>query len=470
LSPDSSTAVEPFDIAIIGGGAAGVLVAIHLLEASRGKIRLTLIEPRAMIGQGAAYSTQYPEHLLNVVAGRMSAFDAEPMHFTRYLDALVPEHPVVEEALPTARRFAQRREFGRYLQATLAARIDPTALHCQDEAIDIAGTGPYAIALQSGRRISARAVVLALGNFPRSLPVPTAAIHGSPRIENAWDYAAVRRLDPDADLCIVGSGLSMVDAVISLAEVGHRGKITVLSRHGLMPLAHATAGSQDGHIDELLALNVRERMRTLRDHAATRSLAGEPWQWTMDRLRHHGQALWQSLDEAEQRRFLRHAVRIWDIHRHRIAPQIAARIEGMQRTGQLQSRAGHVLSISGDKAAAGVRFRARGRVGDIGEIQAQCVLNCTGVETRLPRMHSPLLQALASRGMIRPGPHEIGYGCDDAGALLSVEGSVQSDLLTLGAARIGQCWESIAIPELRRQAEDISRHLLARLRTPCRHG
>jgi len=72
--------------------------------------------------------------------------------------------------------------------------------------------------------------------------------------------------------------------------------------------------------------------------------------------------------------------------------------------------------------------------------------------------------------MIRPGPHEIGYGCDDAGALLSVEGSVQSDLLTLGAARIGQCWESIAIPELRRQAEDISRHLLARLRTPCRHG
>src|SRR5262249_10138596 len=157
------------------------------------------------------------------------------------------------------------------------------------------------------------------------LPLAVEAIRGRPRIVNAWDYAGVRAIERDADLCIVGSGLSMVDAMVSLAENWHRGRITVVSRHGLMPLSHAIAGPHAGDVEILLAIRgVRQRLHTLRSWANAQLAEERPWQWVMDRLREHGAELWTSLAEAEQRRFLRHAVRYWDIHRHRIAPAVAA--------------------------------------------------------------------------------------------------------------------------------------------------
>ena len=451
-------ASEPFDVAIIGGGAAGVLVAIHLLDASKRQARIILVEPQPNLGQGVAYSTAYPEHLLNVIAGRMSAFDSDPSHFVRYLEAA--ETATTDGTMP--HRFARRLDFGRYLHATLEAKAAPESLQWRDEAIDVVGNGPYAISLRSGRSIAARSIVLAVGNFPRALPIPASAILGEPRIDNAWDYAIVRSIEPDADVCIIGSGLTMVDAAISLAERGHRGQITVLSRHGLMPLAHATAGVQEGDIIDLLGLNVRARIRALRARATAGLHAGEPWQWTMDRLRPHGQALWLSLGKSEQSRFLRHALRFWDIHRHRIAPAVATRIAAMRFTGQMVVQAGHVTSIIGDSTRCQVRFRPRAETHER-ELSVHRVLNGIGVETSLARMQSSLMKTLASRGVISPGPHDIGMATDGVGVLLAADGTAQSNILTLGASRIGQCWESIAIPELRRQAQDISEYLLDRI-------
>ena len=462
VSESLPATAEPFDVAIIGGGAAGVLVAIHLLETSKQQARIILVEPRPNLGQGVAYSTAYPEHLLNVIAGQMSAFDSDPSHFVRHLEAAETATTGLEADGTMPHRFARRLDFGRYLRATLAARAAPESLQWRDEAIDVVGDGPYAISLRSGRSIAARSIVLAVGNFPRALPMPASAILGEPRIDNAWDYAVVRSIEPDADVCIIGSGLTMVDAVISLAESGHRGQITVLSRHGLIPLAHASAGVQEGDINDLLGLNVRARIRALRSRAVAGSHGGEPWQWTMDRLRPHGQALWLSLDESEQRRFLRHALRFWDIHRHRIAPEVATRIAAMRFTGQMVVQAGHVASVTGDSTRSHVRFRPRGEARDR-EIRVHRVLNGTGVETSLARMQSSLMKTLVARGVISPGPHDIGMATDGVGALLAADGTAQSNILTLGATRIGQCWESIAIPELRRQAQNISEYLLDRI-------
>jgi len=442
------------DVAIVGGGAAGVLLAIHLLGAGPGRVRLRLIEPRAALGLGAAYSTTCPEHLLNVIARRMSAFEADPGHFVRYLQAVTGAAPA-DDALPN--RFAQRQEFGCYLRSTLEALAPLHSLHVRDEVIDVAGEGPYTLELLSGRRISARTVVLATGNFPRSLPLPAAALSGSPPVDNAWDYAAIRSIPASADLCILGSGLSMVDAVITLAESGHRGAIHVVSRHGLMPLPHARPGAQTGDISELLPLNVRERLRTLRGLATKAMQAGEPWQWTMDRLRPHGEVLWQSLGADEQRRFLRHAVRFWDIHRHRIAPEVAARLDALRAGGQLHVHAGHVHSIRQEsRCSVDLRLRKAGSL----TLQVDRVINSTGVETRLRHMPSPLMQRLLARGIATAGPHGIGLATTATGALRDAAGSEQSHVLTLGAARIGQSWESIAIPELRRQAQQISEYLL----------
>lgn len=452
-------ATGEFDVAIIGGGAAGVLVAIHLLASEGPALRIAVIEPRPVLGQGAAYSTDQPEHLLNVIASRMSAFPADPSHFVRYLET----QPDYRGDPLLAQRFAQRRDYGRYLQATLAAMPGSDNVHwLRDEAVDIDRGEVSMIRLASDVSVHACAVVLALGNFARGLPLPASALHGSTEAIDAWDYRAIQRIEPSAEVGILGSGLSMVDAVVSLAARGHRGRITVISRHGLVPLSHARPGTQDTDIGDLPQLGLRQRLRAIRRLAAEAQRNGEPWQWTMDRLRHHVQALWTSLSPVEQRRFLRHGARFWDIHRHRIAPSVARQLDALQVFGQLRVLAGHLVSIARDSEGTRIHFRPRGE-SEAQELRVDHLINSTGMESNIARMASPLVASLRQQGLIASGPHGIGLATDASGKIVT-EAAAQVFLATLGAMRIGMLWESIAIPELREQA----RHLAIALRSHLR--
>lgn len=68
-------------IAIVGGGATGVLAALHLSRAlPAGAAEIVLIEPAETIGRGLAYATDDPRHLLNVRVANMSAFADQPDH------------------------------------------------------------------------------------------------------------------------------------------------------------------------------------------------------------------------------------------------------------------------------------------------------------------------------------------------------------------------------------------------------
>lgn len=44
----------------------------------------------------------------------------------------------------------------------------------------------------------------------------------------------------------------------------------------------------------------------------------------------------QALSVADRQRFLRHLRHYWDVHRYRVAPQVAEVLEARQRTGSLQ--------------------------------------------------------------------------------------------------------------------------------------
>lgn len=443
------------DVLVIGGGACGALVALHLLRA--GGLRVALVDSRPRPARGVAYSTPRGEHLLNVPAGRMSAFDDEPADFVAFLRGHPDMAQVAPDALPTL--FAPRRLYGEYLQARLdAAPSRETLALLEDRVVDVlSDAGGYTAVLESGTRVQARAVVLATGNPPGALPCASDCV----AIE-AWDYAAVAGIADDADVCIVGAGLSMVDVLVTLQAKRHRGRVLAISRTGLKPLAHAPGTvAQAGGVEEMLPLGVRARMRLLRQWAADAVAQGRPWQDALERLRPQVRALWQAWPAIEQRRFLRHAVRLWDIHRHRIAPAVAAIVDGMETDGRFELRAGRLHRIARHEDHMQIEWTPRDAAAITTTVDV--VVNATGMEKRLPRMPGPLLPALHARGLVAPGPLGLGLATAGDGEVLDARVTPVPGLWTLGANRIGDLWETIAMPELRGQAARVAAAVAADL-------
>jgi uncharacterized NAD(P)/FAD-binding protein YdhS len=449
------------DIAIIGGGAGGVLTAIHALQQADAGVRIVLIEPAARLAQGVAYATTHAEHLLNVPARRMSAFDDRPDDFTDFLVAGAGDESR-RDALAVS--YAQRRHYGDYLRDRLQRARDSTRAHfavLQDRVVglDAAENGLH-LALASGDTLAAAGAVLAVGNTSRPLPARGASSLPPSTCLEAWDFDAIKDIPADAEICIAGSGLSMVDTVLSLSANGHRGRIHVLSRHALLPLPHTAHASADFDAEALLAMPLRARMRCLRV-AAHRAMAdGLPWQAVMESARPLVQSLWCTLSHDDQRRFLRHAVRYWDVHRHRIAAQVHAELERLQASGQLRLHRGRLDTV----AREGGRIRLDAVMRDRRSLQLDVdrVVNATGVEMRAQLMRNPLLSDVLGKGLARPGPHGIGIDTTRRGDLVDANGEVVPGVVAVGSLRIGRLWESIAVPELRGQAESAARLLLSR--------
>lgn len=456
---DAAHALLPCDVAIIGGGAGGVLTAIHALRQATTPVRIVLLEPDPTLARGVAYATPFAEHLLNVPARRMSAINDAPEDFLDFVVATTPGGD--RDALGA--QYIERRRYGEYLRDRLqrAIELSPaqlTVLADRADAMDIDADGAVLELRQHGR-LRAGGVVLAVGNTPKPLPARGAAQLAPGHVLEAWDFPAIKQIPANAQVCIVGSGLSMVDTVLSLIDSGHRGRIHVLSRHALLPLPHAAHAVADFDPAPLLAMNLRQRMRFLRNAARDAVAAGLPWQAVMERIRPHGQALWQSMPLSDQRRFLRHAVRQWDVHRHRIAAQVHAQLQALLDRGQLQLHRGRLDTVVDHDG--GVRVTLRLRDGRSEQFDVGCVVNATGVELRAQTMRNPLLHDLLGKGLAQPGPHGIGLKAARDGRLVDADGNTHARAFVIGSLRIGCVWESIAVPELRGQAETAARELLA---------
>lgn len=436
------------------------MVVIQLLQRARTPLRVALFQPRAELADGVAYATRRPEHLLNVPAGKMSLFPDEPGDF---VDFLLANGLIDAPAQDLARRYVPRMHFAAYLRARLAqARADSVA-QLQVVDAEVQAMVPeglrHTLQMRDGQQFNAGQVVLAVGNALRPLPLRGAnALPPTQRLE-AWDTAGIAEVPVDAAVAIIGSGLSMVDSAVTLASRGHRGAIHVISRHGLLPLPHVEAAPFDFDPAPLLAMSLRARMRALRAHVADAARVGQPWQAVMERLRPMGQALWLSLGEADQRRFLRHVVRYWDVHRHRIDPGVHAQVQALRDSGQLRLHRARLDTAWA--AGACVRIEGRDHDGAPLHLEVQRIINATGVEMRVQAMRSALLQQLLGEGLAAPGPHGIGIDSSPAGCVVNAAGRADPRLHVLGSLRVGSLWESLAIPELRQQAQQIALALTA---------
>lgn len=158
-------------------------------------------------------------------------------------------------------------------------------------------------------------------------------LSGVPTIQ-AWADDTLTSIKPDDPILIVGTGLTMIDFVLSLDRHGHRGKITALSHRGRLPFGHRPVAALALAPDEVpCAVELSKLMRWLRDLCLELVANGHDWRSAVDALRPHTQKIWRSMSLAQKRSFLRHARAYWDILRHRMAPQVETQISTMRAAG-----------------------------------------------------------------------------------------------------------------------------------------
>jgi uncharacterized NAD(P)/FAD-binding protein YdhS len=173
-----------------------------------------------------------------------------------------------------------------------------------------------------------------------------------------------------------------------------------------------------------------------------------PWRASVDGLRPYSAALWQGLSETERKRFLRHLRPWWDVHRHRIAPQVAERIEGLRESGRLEVAAGRIVGVEGET----VTIARRGG----GELRRRfaAAINCTGPQGDIRRVEDPLIRQLLASGRARPD--RLGLGLEvDQGSRVAGRGPSPA-LYAIGPLSKGAFWEIVAVPDICGQAAAVA--------------
>lgn len=443
-----------FDVLIVGGGFSGTMLAVHLLRTTA--LSVAIIDRGTLPGRGLAYGTSHRIHLLNVPAGGMSALPDEPDHFLHWARTNC-------DASVQARSFLPRAVYGEYVASLLEMAVAERGQHnfrwIQDEVLSLQGHGGYrAVQRKRGPELFARAVVLATGNFPPSDPrIAGLRPTNSRYFTFAWASDALDGLGDEGSVLLVGSGLTAVDMIMALKSKGFKGKIHVLSRRGLLP--HRIRQTENWPLfwNDRSPRTARGLLRLIRGQVESASEKGIDWRSVIDCLRPVTQEIWRSLPVEEQKRFLRHARSYWDVHRHRIAPEIADVLSDMRAEEQVLVHRGRITRYRENWGAAEITYRERG--GTAKRLGVHRAINCTGPETDCRRIDDSLITSLFVQGFARPDPLFLGLDVDKHGALVDCMGMPSHSLFAIGPIQKGCLWETTAVPEIRQQAWGLAEHL-----------
>jgi len=442
---DHTTPARPRTVAIIGGGFSGALFA-RKLASRQPAWSILLVEEKGGIGRGVAYGACAPEHLLNVPVNRM-----EVGLTPTFADWLAPRRSELADALAEsggrlADAFVPRRLFGEYLEERVASAFGTTGLRCvRGKAVGLT-QWPRRLALADGRTFPIDLAVLATGSLAASFPVK--ARRSRRIISDPWIPRVLDDVAADAALLLVGSGLTMVDTVLSLQARGHRGPIEVVSRHGLLPRAHQAGGSWPAFMDT--DASPREALVAVRAAVRAATAKGIPWQRVFDAVRPSVPLLWQGWNLDQRAQFLRHLRTIWDVHRHRMAARNASDIRHLVDRGALRIRAAKVLALDEHKDGVTAILRPKGE--KVASREVDFAINCTGPGTDLRETSDPLLKRLHADGLICPDPLGLGLESEDC-AVRDVQGDLSDWLFALGPLERPAWWETTAVPEINAQID-----------------
>ncbi len=448
-------------IVIVGAGFSGTLVAANLLRRPPvGPTRLILVERAEAAGRGVAYADRVFPYLLNVPAGRMSADPSVPDEFLQFVRKRIPG--------ATAEDFLPRSLYGEYLQEVLlAAQLSaPRNIHFEIWRGEVRAIRrierhlPLQLELADGRKITADDVVLALGNPPpATLPAAASIVDHPAYVDDPW--AQDLQFSRHQTVLLIGTGLTMADVVnAATADRQTAPKLHALSRHGLVPPRQTPfrpeAFRGDGNALLLAASrSLRGLTSAVRLLAAEAEKCGGDWREAVTFVRHMAPTIWQRLPQRDRERFMRHLRALWDIHRHRLPPEILRRVDLLRGNGQLQIHAGRILRFEPRAARIEVQWRPRHEHA-IRTLTVDKVVNCTGPDYAIERSREPLWRNLLQCGLCVADPLGLGLRTGPNGAVMDADGWPGPHLFYVGPMLRADHWEATAASELRVHAQQLA--------------
>lgn len=436
--------MDTITIGIIGAGYSGTAFAATLKRLyPNTSFKIILFDKSNQFGLGHAYSTPYDHHLLNVRAKDMSAFEDEPLDFIKWLNS--NDNQIGE-------KFISRKLYGEYLKAILdnievqLARVEVIDIQCNEKNVTLV--------LQDHMEIKVDKVVLAIGNNePSHFSFPVSPSVNM--INNPWDYVAIEKIPAHAPVLIVGTGLSMIDAVLSLHAQNHKGKIIALSRHGLLPLPHRHQATRyvlkaNDLPNELILLT--KKLREKANHHVNNQ--GD-WRDIISALRYEVPQMWQNLTLQDKKQFLRHVMSYWNVHRHRVHDEIDSLLQSLQEQGQLEIIAGRVIEVSDHS----VEIKPRHQHVTV-HYAIDWLINCMGPTLTMRPERQPLIKSLMNKNYAVLDDLKLGFVTNKFGALKNRAGDYSTMLFTIGPPRKGESWECTAVPDIRKQIKDLAKVIL----------
>jgi uncharacterized NAD(P)/FAD-binding protein YdhS len=423
--------------------------SIACLERVGNPFRLFLVEPSASLGRGVAFGGHHPLHLLNVRTRDLSIRSGQPGDFLSWVFHQLDQgenDAGLHEGL--AHTFLPRQLFGEYVRQRFFEAVERR----KDVELDIvngvatdciADEGRFQIHVGGAQPLSADVVILATAYGLQSASTTGAlAPYGS---------LAAKQLAMAKSIVLIGSGLTMVDVLLSARREGFLGRAIVISRRGQLPRPHAPKGV----VPQEIGLPRFKRMSVLtagvRIACEAADIHGTPWQAILNGLRSSLQDIWQGLAVEEQARFLRHVRPFWDAHRHRLPLEVYGRLRSEFDDGRALLVRGRVTGV--ERTREGFRLILKRPGSEEAEV----------METDLAFDDSPLIKSLLSQGLARPDAHRFGLVVKADGQVMGRGHAVTPGLFALGPLCQGSLWEITAVPEIVGQADAAASSLAALL-------
>lgn len=451
-------------VAIIGGGFTGAAVAVHLSRAARTPLDIAVVEPRAELGRGVAYSATDPDHRTNGPTLTHSLYADDAGHFDRWFraDGALARDPECRDAV--GRIFVRRAEMGRYVGDEVAAHqaTNPsgsTIRHVRSRAVGARrAADQFIVTLAAGDTLAADLMVVTTSNAPPAIPRPFADMAGHPSfIADPWDLARLARLAPDARIFIIGTGLTMADVAVTVLRDRPDARITAVSRRGLLPQSQRRVPAEEPipvamarETPDFIARHgrpntVRALLRALRDDVRRDAAEGIEWQVAFDGFRDAAHYLWPELSLAEVSRFLRHLSPWYETYRFRYPPQTEVKIRAFRADGRLATRAAAIERAvpQGDQIAVTTRQRSQD---ELETDSYDAVINCTGPDRNAHRRGDAFLHNLVAAGLAQHHPLGLGLEVDLMCRAQTSAGHHDPRLRVIGPLSRGKLGETNGVP------------------------